>query len=97
MLGEGIYTLLKRSEDEVTIKLNDENHPLFQAHFPTDPILPGYIHFDIVEDLFDIKITHIKRAKFLKIIRPEEVLVYKRDNNKFRVYCEEKEVTSFVL
>jgi len=97
MLQDGIYTLLQQEKDKITIKLSDKTHPLFQAHFPNNPILPGFIHFDIVSNIFNIKITHIKKAKFLKIVVPEQVLTYEKNNNKFKVYCENTEIANFVL
>lgn len=97
MLMKDLYFVEKVEGNEVTVKLADENHPIFKAHFPTNPILPGFVNFDIVADVFDIKITTIKKAKFLKTVVPNQTLVYKRDANKFKVFCEGEEIASFVL
>jgi len=97
MLGDGIYTLLEKDQNKAVIKLSDANHPLFQAHFPTNPIFPGYMHLDIIAEIFDLKITSVKRAKFLKIVTPQQILIYEKNNNKFKVYCENNEIANFVL
>jgi len=97
MLTDKLYETLCIDENKATIKLADENHPLFKAHFPDMPILPGYANFDIVAKLFNINITTIKKAKFLKTVTPNQILTYEKNNNKFKVYCKDEEVASFIL
>lgn len=94
---EGLYEVISKSENEATIKLSDKKHPVFKAHFPRYPVLPGFVHFEIVSDIFSLPITTIKRAKFTHLVAPKEVLTYKRSNNKFRVYANGKEVAGFSL
>ena len=97
MLTDKLYEALYIDENKATIKLADENHPLFKAHFPNMPILPGYVHFDIAAELFNINITTIKKAKFIKTVTPNQTLTYEKNNNKFKVYCKDEEVASFIL
>ena len=97
MLTDGLYDVQYKDEERAIVKLSDENHPLFKAHFPTMPILPGYVNFEIVADVFNIKITTIKKAKFLKKVTPNQTLTYKKNSNKFKVYCENEEIASFIL
>jgi len=97
MLIKNLYSIEFKDDKKAVIKLADENHPIFKAHFPTKPILPGFINLEIVSDVFEIKITEVKRAKFLKIIEPDQTLVYERDGNKFKVFCDNENVASFVL
>ena len=97
MLTDGLYELLFQDETKAIIKLSDENHPLFKAHFPTMPIMPGYVNFEIVADVFDLDITTIKKAKFLKTALPNQTLTYKKNNNKFKVYCQNEEIANFIL
>ena len=80
-----------------TVILSDKEHPIFKAHFPSNPILPGFIHFEIVSDLFDIEITTIQKAKFTNLVLPKQILEYKKNGNKFTVLCESKEVATFSL
>ncbi len=92
-----LYRILSKSDTEAKIELSDKEHPIFQAHFPSRPILPGFVHFEIVADLFDLEIESIKRAKFVHFVTPNQVLQYQKEGNKFRVICEEKEVANFTL
>jgi len=52
----------------------DENHPIFKAHFPSHPIVPGFILMDISAQILKIEIVKIIKAKFLKRITPLSVL-----------------------
>jgi 3-hydroxyacyl-[acyl-carrier-protein] dehydratase len=91
------YDVLEQTDNAAKIKLSTQEHPIFQAHFPTQPVLPGFIHFDLVEKLFCIKIVGIKKAKFLQMVLPEQELVYKKDGNSFKVYNCDQEVANFSL
>lgn len=97
MLIKDLFALEYKDENKAIVKLSDENHPVFKAHFPENPILPGYMNFDIVEEVFDLKITTIKKAKFLKTVKPNQSLVYEKNDNKFKVLCENEEIASFSL
>lgn len=94
---EGLYEVISKSENEAIVKLSDKKHPIFKAHFPRHPILPGFAHFEIVADVFDMKITSIKKAKFMSLVTPKQVLKYKKDGNRFTVICEDIDVASFSL
>jgi len=97
MLSKDLYVIDSIDENRAVITLCDETHPVFKAHFPTKPILPGFMNFDIVEKLFDFKITTIKKAKFLKIVTPNQTLTYERNKNSFKVSCKDEVVASFSL
>lgn len=92
-----LYKVIKKDEISATIVLSDKKHPVFKAHFPTQPVLPGFTHFEIVSEVFAIDIVSIKKAKFMKIILPKQTLVYKRDANKFKVFQGDDEVASFSI
>ncbi|MDA3909693.1 MAG: hypothetical protein PF437_11460 [Sulfurimonas sp.] len=94
---DGLYEVISKNEDEAVIKLTDKKHPIFKAHFPRHPILPGFIHFEIVADVFNLEIQSIKKAKFMSLVTPKQTLKYKKNANKFSVLCEDKEVASFSL
>lgn len=94
---DGLYEVISKSENEAVVKLSDKKHPIFKAHFPRHPILPGFVHFEIVGDVFNIEVASIKKAKFMALITPKQILKYEKNANKFRVFCEEKEVASFTL
>jgi len=92
-----MYNVLEQDENMAVIELCGKEHPVFKAHFPSKPILPGFIHFDVVEELFFLKIKAIKKAKFLGMVAPGEKLRYERNINKFKVFSSDKEVANFSL
>ena len=65
-----------------SITLCDENHPIFKAHFPQNPLLPGFILLEISACILNVEIVRIKKAKFLQTILPKSMLHF---------YVEEKE------
>ncbi len=97
MLLDGLYEVVNKEKDQATVELSDKEHPIFKAHFPSNPIFPGFVHFEIISALFDIEITTIKKAKFTNTVSPKQILEYKRNGNKFTVLCESKEVATFSL
>ena len=97
MLLDGLYTVESLSEAEATVLLSDENHPIFKAHFPNKPILPGFVHLEIITDIFKMEILGVKKAKYNKLVLPSQKLTYIKNANKIRVTCDEKDVASFSL
>ena len=92
---EGLYSVLNADETSAEVLLSDENHPVFKAHFPTKPILPGFVHLEIVSDVFNLKITEVKKAKFNNLVLPSQTLQYIKNGNKITVTCGTKDVASF--
>lgn len=97
MLTDDLYKIVFKDDNKVIIKLSDCNHPVFKAHFPGNPILPGFINFDIISELFNFNITKIKKAKFIKTIKPNQIITYERNGNNFKVFCEKENVISITL
>ena len=97
MLLDGLYEVLKRSETEAIVKLTDASHPVFKAHFPQNPILPGFVHLDIIEDVFDLEITSIKQVKYSALVLPQEELTYLKESNNIKVLCDEKIVVNIKI
>jgi 3-hydroxyacyl-[acyl-carrier-protein] dehydratase len=97
MLTDNLYSVKYKDEKKAIVVLSDRFHPIFLAHFPTKPILPGFIHFEIVSELFDIEIVNIKKAKFNKRIEPNEILTYEKIENNFKVLQKNEVVASFRL
>ncbi|MFT5835702.1 MAG: 3-hydroxyacyl-[acyl-carrier-protein] dehydratase [Sulfurimonas sp.] len=97
MMHKQLYNIDFKDDNTAIITLCDENHPIFKAHFPSQPILPGFIHFEIISDIFELDITTIKKAKFTKVISPSQTIKYEKNNNKFKVFCQDAEVASFSL
>lgn len=94
-----LYSIINKDENNALIKLTDESHPIFQAHFPNNPILPGFIHFEIINEVFGIEILNIKKAKFNHIIRPNDFINYEINNSKIKVLSKDLdiELVSIVL
>lgn len=97
MFLDGLYTVEKRSTDKVTVKLSDRKHKVFQAHFPKNPILPAFVHLEIISDVFTLDITSVKKAKFSEKVIPLDTLIYVKVKNKIEVFCKEKCVAHFIL
>lgn len=71
-----MFTLLQKGEKYCKIGLDDERHPIFKAHFPNNPILPGFVLLEIASTLFNQKGKEIKKAKFLHHILPSSILEF---------------------
>ena len=95
MLLDSLYSIVEKSAEKGSVILSDASHPVFKAHFPGNPILPGFVHLEIIEELFEIKITGIKKAKYSAMVLPSQTLHYIKDSTKIVVTCQDKEVASF--
>ena len=95
-----IFTLVSSSEDGFCIELASKEHEVFKAHFKNNPMLPGFIFFEICSSVLNHEILSIKKAKFLKPVRPCERLTFlvKSLNEKISVKVENKKtkVAEFV-
>lgn len=47
-------------------------HPIFKAHFPSQPIVPGACLLQIVEEVAGKRITAIRNLKFLCPVTPDK-------------------------
>ena len=62
---------------DYTLALNPE-HPIYQAHFPGNPITPGVCIIQIVKELLEVQLKcklflkKVNNAKFLNVINPLE-------------------------
>lgn len=77
-----LYTILKQDSEQVILQLTAENHPIFQAHFPNNPILPGFALIDIIAEIFNDNIVNIKQSKFIAHLLPNDVLICKIKTDK---------------
>ena len=81
-----LYTVLssKISEEliEYEIVLTHENHPIFQAHFPNNHLLPGFLHIDIASKLLNEQLSKIIKAKFLQPILPLDKILFIIEKNE---------------
>ena len=91
-----VYSILRIKEDMDSISYLieiDFSHPIFQAHFPDKPVLPGVMMCDIVRYLVSdklgkkVQLVFAKNIKFLRMIIPSENSTY---NVKISIIEEEK-------
>lgn len=96
-----LYKVISKSANICTIELADTNHQVFLAHFPNNPILPGFLIIDIYEELFERKVFKIKKAKFISSVAPQErisfVVQNRADSSKIVVENLEKKKIAEVL
>lgn len=81
MLQDNLYQLLSFSLSEpgdritANVRLNKE-HPVFQGHFPGNPILPGVCTIQIIKELVDrgkdakFMLTKAGNVKYLGFVNP---------------------------
>lgn len=82
-----LYEVIKEDNGEsFSIKFSDEQHKIFKAHFPGNPIVPGYCMIDILSDVLGDEIVTIKKAKFISSILPHDVVtvLYKRMDERVK-------------
>ncbi len=84
MLVSDLYTVVKQDFEQVTIKLTTENHPIFQAHFPGHPILPGFALIDIIAEVLKDIVVHIQHSKFITHLLPNDIILCKIKTDKNR-------------
>lgn len=77
-----IYKIISNevSDNEINTKISfNMDHPVFEGHFPGNPIVPGVVQVQILKDLLEqvldkrIFLNHTKSIKFLNVINPLEV------------------------
>lgn len=86
---EKLYTVTNKSSQKVDIILADETHPVFVSHFPGNPILPGFLQIDLAVELFNIKISKIKKTKFISIVKAKDEISFIKENNKILIKSKE--------
>lgn len=79
MLKENFFTIEERTETEkgweYRIGLN-ASHPIYQAHFPKNPVTPGVCIIQIIKDIAEdycsksFFIRSLKNVKFLQVLNP---------------------------
>ena len=97
---EGLYSVLKQDTEEVTVRLASENHFIFQAHFPDNPILPGFTLIDILAEILDDSVIHIIKSKFIAQLLPNDILTCKINTNhkkrNIKIFKYDKKVSEII-
>lgn len=88
-----LYTILEKGNEKLVIKLADLTHPIFQAHFPNNHILPAFCHLDILSEVFDDSISKLNRLKLNDKVYPNEIITYeiitKKNQKKINIFNHE--------
>lgn len=84
---ENLFTIIQKENTQVVVKLSDENHPIFKAHFPNYPILPGFLLIEIIVNILDDSIKKLHSAKFIAHTLPNDTIIYniKKDGLKTKI------------
>lgn len=93
MILTDFYTLTAKDETRFCVTLSDASHPIFKAHFPTNPILAGFVLLDMSAEILGIEIVKIKKAKFLKNVVPLSVLWFEcqTNDNTLKIHVSQNE------
>jgi len=76
-LSKNLYSSRIVQENSWEVKLADEEHPVFKAHFELNPLLPAFLQIDIMGEILDKYLMQINRAKFKLPIFPNDIVIYK--------------------
>lgn len=73
-----VSEFISQSDDFIELKVifSKKEHDIFQAHFPNNSLLPGFLQLDILAKELKIKIIEVKKAKFLQTILPEDEIIF---------------------
>ncbi len=95
---KNLFKILESKEEEsnrvFTIVLANKNHLFFKAHFPNNEILAGFLQIDIIATILKHKIRKIKKAKFLSIILPNDLIKYSvssKDDISYKIIIQNSE------
>jgi 3-hydroxyacyl-[acyl-carrier-protein] dehydratase len=77
MLKHKLYTIVRKENNAVRIRLNPES-AILKGHFPGNPITPGVCQVGIVGEVagdicgVELSLIEVKILKFIEILRPSD-------------------------
>ena len=80
-LKDSLYHITRQQAEDMPLQyevLLDEQHFIYKAHFPEEPITPGVCIIQIAEELLeyylqqDYEIQQVKNVKFLSVLSPKQ-------------------------
>ena len=99
-MTQGLYDILEHNSDKIIVKLASTDHPVFLAHFPHHPILPGFLIIDVIAEILNDSVVEIVRSKFISHILPEDIITYVIETNmkrrKITVSKNDKKVSEII-
>lgn len=79
---QDLYSIVSRDISSVVMVLASENHPIFQAHFEGNPLLPAFLHVDIAAEIFGFEVCGIVKSKYMiPLVPSDEVVVSVQPNS----------------
>lgn len=97
-LSKNLYSFKQLNQSSWEVKLADVQHPVFKAHFESNPLLPAFLQIDIMGDILDKRLVKINRSKFKLPILPNDIVRYEItkivDNNYTVKILKENEIVS---
>jgi len=95
-----MYRVIEQKGGYVRVRLARNEHPVFRAHFPGDPILPGFVQIEIIAQILGEVVVAIEYSKFISPVFPEETITYivehKEAKTKVKIMKDAKKVSEFV-
>lgn len=96
---DGLFRIRDLSIEDGTVKAVlslDPDHPVYQGHFPGNPVTPGVCQIQIIKEMVSqviekpCALINAKNIKFLKILQPQEqqiilTLDYLQENDDIKV------------
>ena len=74
-----LYTIVKQDNNAICLHIK-KDHPVYQGHFPGNPITPGVLTLQMVRECVsnaigkNLRYHSIKKCRFLGLVRPENNL-----------------------
>jgi 3-hydroxyacyl-[acyl-carrier-protein] dehydratase len=74
-----LYDILEESECGFLLRMRNE-HPVYQGHFPGNPITPGVLTLQMVRECLshligrELRYSAIKNCRFVAMVRPGDTL-----------------------
>lgn len=97
-LTKKLYQIIKEDEGSFLLKLCDRTHPMFEAHFPNNPILAGFLQIDIAKEIYQLSFKKLKKVKFMSIIKPNDTInyIHKEDIKKIIISKNNAKVSEII-
>jgi len=95
-----LYCVLSQNKEHIILELSNKSHPIFQAHFPKYPLLPGFAMIDIIAEVLGDDVIFIQYSKFIKNIFPCDTLMCKIQNDdktrRIKIFRDKEKVSEII-
>ena len=99
-MTQGLYNILEHDSNKVIVEFTSKDHPVFMAHFPQNPILPGFLLIDVISEILQDSVVKIVRSKFISPIVPNDIIGYNIERKMKRkiitVFKNDKKVSEII-